>query len=69
MVRSDFLAKSQLLAELSSEPSFLNSRARLIFVKLRQAYIKALIFYYFDSKSYIQVETDALDYAIDRVLS
>lgn len=42
-VRPDFLVKSQLLAELSSKPGFLTSRARLTFVTLRQVYIKTLI--------------------------
>ena len=47
-----------------TEPSFLTSRAREAFTDLRQAFIKALIFYHFDQERYIRVETDASGYAI-----
>ena len=43
--------------------------ARLAFVKLRQAFVKALIFYHFHPKHYIWVQTDVLGFVIGEVLS
>ena len=48
---------------------FCTSKARLAFIKLRQAFVKTLIFYHFDLKRHIQIETDILDYAINKILS
>ena len=48
---------------------FLTLKAKLAFTKLRQAFLKAPIFYYFDSEHHIRIETDASDYAISGVLS
>ena len=48
---------------------FLILRARLVFTKLRQAFVRALILYYFDPECYIQIKTNALCYAIDGVFS
>ena len=39
---------------------FLTPEARLAFTKLRQVFIKALIFYHFDLKCHIRVETDTI---------
>ena len=44
-------------------------RARRVFTKLRQAFIKVLIIYYFDLKVYIWIETDVLSYVTDRILN
>ena len=52
-----------------TESGFLISRARIVFIELRQAFIKAPILHHFDSKRHIRVETDASGYAIDGVLS
>ena len=49
--------------------SFLTPETRLLFTQLRQAFVEAPIFYHFDPKSHIQIETDALDYAIGGILS
>ena len=49
--------------------NFFTLGVRLVFTKLRQAFIKAPIFHHFDLKHHIQVETDVSGYAIDRVLS
>ena len=49
--------------------SFLTPKAKLVFFWLRQAFIKAPIFYHFDQKRHIQVETDASGYAIGGILS
>ena len=51
------------------ESGFLTSRARMTFTKLRQAFIKALIFYHFNPEYHIWVETDVSGYAIDGILS
>lgn len=63
-----FLAKSQLLAKLNSRLGLPTFRTTLAFIKLRQTFIEVSIFHYFDSKRYILVQTNALDYIIDRVL-
>ena len=44
-------------------------RARLMFIELRQVFVKAPIFHYFNLKCYIWIETDISGYAIDEVLS
>ena len=43
--------------------------AKLVFTKLRQAFLKALIFHYFDPECYIWIKTDASGYATGGVLS
>ena len=48
---------------------FFTSGAKLAFTELRQAFLKILIFHYFDPECYIRIETDPSGYAIDRVLS
>ena len=48
---------------------FLTSKAKRAFIHLQKAFTKALILRHFDPKCYIRIETDALRYAIDRVLS
>ena len=53
MVRSDFFTPG----------------ARLAFTKLRQTFVKALIFYYFDLEHYIRAEIDISGYAIDEIFS
>lgn len=64
-----FLAKFKLLVELSPQSGFLTLKARLAFAKLRQAFIKALIFHYFDLKCHICVQINALGYIICRIFS
>ena len=53
MVRSDFLTPG----------------AMLVFTELRQAFLKAPIFYHFNPKRHIRIETDVSDYVIGGVLS
>lgn len=67
VVMPNSLAKSKSLVELSSEASFLTFRARLVFIKLRQTFIKTLIFHPFYSKCYIWIKTDMLGYAIGEI--
>ena len=48
---------------------FLTPGARLVFTKLRQVFVEALILYYFNLKHHIRVEMDISGYAISRVLN
>ena len=48
---------------------FLIPGAKLIFTKLRQAFLKAPILHHFDPERHIRIETDASGYAIGGVLS
>ena len=43
---------------------FLTPKAKLAFTQLRQAFIKTLIFYYFDPKCHIWIETNAFRHTI-----
>ena len=54
---------------LNRAMSYLTPKARLVFTKLRKAFIKAPIFRHFDLECYIWIETDALGYIISGVLS
>ena len=48
---------------------FLTPKARLAFIQLRQAFVKATILHHFDPESHIRIETDVLGYAIGGILS
>lgn len=50
-------------------PDFFIPKVQIAFIQLLKAFIKASIFYYFDLKRYIQIDTNASGYAIDRVLN
>ena len=52
-----------------SGPSILTPKARLAFNRLRLAFTKAVILWYFDPEYHIWIKTDALGYAIGGVLS
>ena len=60
-------SKSKSLSKFTLD--FLTPRAKLTFTKLRQAFLKALIFYHFNPECYIWIEIDASGYAIGGVLS
>lgn len=49
--------------------SFFTFRAKLVFIQLKQTFVKALMFHYFDLKYYIRIETNVLKYAISKILS
>ena len=49
--------------------SFLTSKARITFTKLRQVFVKTLILHHFDPIYHIQIERDASGYAIDEVFN
>ena len=51
------------------EPKFLTPNARTAFNRLRLAFTEALIFWHFNPKCHIWIETDALGYTIGKVLS
>ena len=53
----------------TEKSNFLTSNAKKAFNHLWLAFIKAPILQYFDLESHIRIETDALSYAIDRILS
>ena len=48
---------------------FLTPGAKLLFTKLRQTFLKALILHHFDPKRYIRIKIDTSGYAICEVLS
>ena len=54
---------------METGPSFLTPKARSTFNCLRLAFTEAPIFRYFDPECHIQIETDALGYAISGKLS
>ena len=51
------------------ESDFFTPGARLAFIKLRQAFVKAPIFHHFDSNCHIRVETNASGYDIGEVFN
>ena len=53
----------------NSETDFLTPKAKKAFIHLQKAFTKAPIFRHFDPECYIWIETNALEYAISRVLS
>ena len=66
MSKSKNLSKSKKTVGSSD---FLIPGVKLVFTKLRQAFLKAPIFYHFDPKHHIWIGTDASGYAIGRVFS
>ena len=63
LFKSKNLSKSK-----KTKSSFLISKAKMTFIKLRQAFVKAPIFHHFDTECHIRVETDVSGYAISRIL-
>ena len=66
--------KDETVGRLPSKNSnraigYLTSDARQAFTQLRQAFTKVLILQHFDPECYIWIETDALGYTIDGILS
>ena len=49
--------------------NFLTSGAKLVFIKLKQVFFKALILHHFDPERYIRIEKDILGYAISGIFS
>ena len=79
MSKSQNLAKSRKKSSKSGNstnfnaietgPKFLTSDARTAFNYLQLAFIEASIFWHFDPKYHIWIETNAMGYAIDGMLS
>lgn len=53
----------------SSKTEFLTPKAKKTFLHLQKTFIKASILGYADTKYYIWMNTDTLEYAMDEVLS
>ena len=53
----------------ANNSNFLTSEAKLAFLYLRQAFMKAPILYYFDSKCYIRIKIDVFGFIIGGILS
>ena len=51
------------------KPKFLTPKAKKVFNRLSQAFIKALILQHFDPECHISIKTDMSSYAIIEVLS
>ena len=54
---------------IANNSCFLISKAKLAFLRLRQAFTEAFILHHFDPERYIWIETDASGYAIGDILS
>ncbi len=57
-------SKKPKLAKANSRTDFLTSGAKKTFIHLQKAFTEALILRHFDPECHIQIETDALWYAI-----
>lgn len=66
---STFFTSTKTSLKATGNSNFLTLEAKLAFFWLKQAFIKTLIFYQFDLKGYISIETDAFGYAMGGVLS
>ena len=54
---------------LGQSSIFFITNAKKAFIKLKQAFVEALILNHFDPERHIRIEMDALGYAICRILS
>ncbi len=63
------LSKANFAKVIFLGVDFLTLGAKKTFIYLRKAFTKTLILRYFDLEYHIQIETNALEYAIGRVLS
>ena len=58
-----------LISKILNKANYLTCTARLAFTQLRQAFIEAPSFWYFDFEYHIWIQIDVSSYAINRVLS
>ena len=65
----DKIIKRLSSKNLNRAMGYLISKARLVFIKLRKAFTKALIFRHFDLEYHIQIKTITSGYVISEVLS
>lgn len=69
MAKKPDLIKEKFLQWLIlSKRIFFTLEVKKPFIYLQKVFIKVLIFCYFDSKCYICIETDTLEYDINKVL-
>lgn len=54
---------------MGSRIDFLPFKTSLAFTQLKKAFTKAPILYHFDFKCHIQIKTNPLNYAINKILS
>ncbi len=68
-IRAEKSEASQAKNLSSQLGSFLTSKARKAFTKLKQAFVEAPILNHFDPERHIQIETDTSTYAIGGIFS
>ena len=61
--------KSSKSKKTVGSSDFFTLRAKLKFIKLRQVFLQALIFYHFELEDHIRIEIDVSGYAIGRLFS
>ena len=62
-------ADAEKTPKTSSISNFLPFEAKLVFLRLKQAFTEVSILYDFDPERYIRIEIDASGYAISGILS
>lgn len=67
--RNETIEKSPHASNSTKDTGYFNLEARKAFTQLKQAFIQALIFEYFNSERHIQIETNTLSYAINEIRS
>ena len=67
IILSAFLSINIRVDNEKIKSGFLNLYTKLILNKLRQSFIKALMFYSCDPKYYIWIEINIFDYAISEI--
>ena len=61
--------KNSSKSKKTVKSDFFTPGTKLMFTKLRQAFLKALILHYFDPERHIRIEMDISGYAISRIFS
>ena len=69
MLKTTLTAGAEAPPKAVDDPTFLTLEAKLVFLRLRQAFTKVPILHHFDPERYIRMETDASGYAIGGILS
>ncbi len=67
--KSDLIKAQNFAKANSSRTDFLTSEAKKVFIHLQKNFTKTLILKHFDLEYHIRIKTDALEYAINGVLS
>lgn len=69
MLKATSTISTRIPYKATDNSYFLTLNTKSTFSQLRQAFIEALILYYFDSKYYIKIKIDASNYVIYDILS